>query len=116
MDKFQCVPVYLEEAMQSEYEDFCHNVLKPIFHFVHPTSADICRVSFHWLHAASAGVCRVSLEGGGKGRSAEGGVGEGEGGGRSERGGNEREEGEGGVRERREREGARSEGRCDFRC
>jgi len=43
MDKFQCVPVYLEEAMQSEYEDFCHNVLKPIFHFVHPTSADICR-------------------------------------------------------------------------
>jgi len=43
MDKFQCVPVYLSADMQSEYEDFCHNILKPIFHFVHPTSAEVCR-------------------------------------------------------------------------
>ncbi|EKX53322.1 hypothetical protein GUITHDRAFT_101025 [Guillardia theta CCMP2712] len=43
MSKFQCIPVFLPPDMRAEYEDFCHNILKPIFHFVHPTSADVCR-------------------------------------------------------------------------
>ena len=35
---FQCIPVFLPKDMGSEFEDLCHDVLKPIFHFVHPTS------------------------------------------------------------------------------
>jgi trehalose-6-phosphate synthase len=34
----QCVPVFLEPEVRAEYEDFCHSVLKPVFHFVHPTT------------------------------------------------------------------------------
>jgi trehalose-6-phosphate synthase len=37
----QCVPVFLEPEVRAEYEDFCHSVLKPVFHFVHPTNCDM---------------------------------------------------------------------------
>ena len=40
---FQCIPVFLPKDMASEFEDLCHDVLKPIFHFVHPTSGGLSR-------------------------------------------------------------------------
>eukprot|EP00291_Cryptomonas_curvata_P000617 CAMPEP_0172180098 /NCGR_PEP_ID=MMETSP1050-20130122/17009_1 /TAXON_ID=233186 /ORGANISM="Cryptomonas curvata, Strain CCAP979/52" /LENGTH=1103 /DNA_ID=CAMNT_0012853103 /DNA_START=233 /DNA_END=3544 /DNA_ORIENTATION=+ len=43
--KFNCIPVFLPAGIAAEFEDFCHEVLKPVFHFVHPTSHDVA-VSF----------------------------------------------------------------------
>lgn len=41
---FQCIPVFLpNEAMLNEFEDLCHELLKPIFHFVHPTCGSLSR-------------------------------------------------------------------------
>ena len=40
---FQCIPVFLPQDMGSQFEDLCHEVLKPIFHFVHPTSKSMSR-------------------------------------------------------------------------
>jgi len=39
----QCVPVFLEPEVRADYEDFCHSVLKPVFHFVHPTTREMQR-------------------------------------------------------------------------
>ena len=39
----QCIPVFLEPEVRAEYEDFCHSVLKPVFHFVHPTTREMQR-------------------------------------------------------------------------
>jgi len=41
--EFQCIPVFLPSDMGSQFEDLCHQVLKPIFHFVHPTSGTLSR-------------------------------------------------------------------------
>ncbi|EKX36313.1 hypothetical protein GUITHDRAFT_145880 [Guillardia theta CCMP2712] len=41
-EKFQCIPVFLPRDMASEFEDFCHDILKPVFHFFHPTNRDMC--------------------------------------------------------------------------
>ena len=40
---FQCIPVFLPNDMGSQFEDLCHEVLKPIFHFVHPTGGALSR-------------------------------------------------------------------------
>jgi len=40
---FQCIPVFLPKDMGSKFEDLCHELLKPIFHFVHPTSGTLSR-------------------------------------------------------------------------
>jgi len=41
--QFQCVPVFLEASEAQKFEDFCHGTLKPVFHFVQPTSNDMCK-------------------------------------------------------------------------
>lgn len=43
MEKFDCIPVFISDGMRAEFEDFLHEILKPIFHFVHPTSSEVCR-------------------------------------------------------------------------
>ena len=40
---FQCVPIFLEQEEANQFEDFCHEVLKPVFHFVQPTSNEMCQ-------------------------------------------------------------------------
>mmetsp|Transcript_6799 Transcript_6799/g.21261 ORF Transcript_6799/g.21261 Transcript_6799/m.21261 type:complete len:827 (-) Transcript_6799:67-2547(-) len=37
--QFSCIPVFLPPGEAAAFEDFCHEVLKPVFHFVHPTAA-----------------------------------------------------------------------------
>jgi trehalose-6-phosphate synthase len=39
----QCIPVFLPVELGSQFEDLCHEVLKPIFHFVHPMSGALSR-------------------------------------------------------------------------
>ena len=40
---FQCIPVFLEATEAQQFEDFCHDVLKPVFHFIQPTSCEMCK-------------------------------------------------------------------------
>jgi hypothetical protein len=37
------VPIFLEQEEANQFEDFCHEVLKPVFHFVQPTSNEMCQ-------------------------------------------------------------------------
>ena len=37
----QCIPVFIATNVAREFEDFCHDTLKPVFHFVHPTSKEV---------------------------------------------------------------------------
>jgi trehalose 6-phosphate synthase/phosphatase len=41
--EYQCIPIFLPKDMGSQFEDLCHDVLKPVFHFVHPTSGALSR-------------------------------------------------------------------------
>ena len=56
---FQCIPVFLPQDMGSQFEDLCHEVLKPIFHFVHPTSKSMSR-SFDRSSTSWQLYCEVS--------------------------------------------------------
>lgn len=39
--QFECIPVFIPAETARQFEDFCHDTLKPIFHFVHPTSKEV---------------------------------------------------------------------------
>jgi len=43
---FQCLPVFLSCGMARDFQEFCERILRPTFHFMVPTMADMC-LAFH---------------------------------------------------------------------